>query len=71
MNPATKHLNGVYESPTAYFLMVAGILKLHRAVAINMAPTSTFAMKGEDFQKAKEWGGSSHQSHGFNPSHIT
>ena len=34
--------------------MVAGALKLHRVLAINMAPTSTSAMK-LDSQKAKEW----------------
>ena len=39
-------------------MVVAGTLKLHRVVAISMAPTSTSTMKS-DSQKAKELGGSS------------
>ena len=39
------------------------------SVIINMALFSTSAMK-LSAQKAKEWGVSCHQSHGFNLSHI-
>ena len=48
-------------------MVVTGTLKLHRDVAINMAPVSTFTMKLGS-QKAREWVGYSCQSHGFNPS---
>ena len=64
-----KHLNGIDEELTACFLLVAETLKHHKIVAVNMAPASTLAMRLES-QKAKEWGGSSRQSHSFNPSHI-
>ena len=44
-------------------------LETPESVIINMALFSTSAMK-LSAQKAKEWAGSSHQSHGFNLSHI-
>ena len=64
-----KHLNGVDEKLTVCFLVVAKTLKCHRVVVINMAPASISAMRLES-QKAKEWAGSSSQSHSFNPLHI-
>ena len=64
-----KHLNGVNKNLTVCFLVVSGTLKCHRVVAINVALVSTSVMRLES-QKAKEWAGSSHQSHSFNPSHI-
>ena len=45
--------------------MLAGTLKCHRVVAIDVAPAG-MRLKS---QKAKEGAGSSHQGHGFNPSH--
>ena len=46
-----KHLNGV-EKLMIYFLVVAGTLKCHRTVALNMALASTTAMR-LDSQKKK------------------
>ena len=39
-------------------------MKLYGVAAINMAPSSDSTMK-LDYQNAKEWGGSNHQSHGL------
>ena len=62
------HLNVVC-GYTAAACLLEGTLKCHRVLGMNMALNSTSAMKLE-LQKAKEWAGSSHQSHGFNLTHI-
>ena len=49
--------------------LLAGTLKCHGVVPINMTIAGTSTMRLES-QKAKEWAGSSHQSHGFNPFYI-
>ena len=64
-----KLLNGV-DGKSDWMIFGSGrTLKYHRVVAINMALTNIFVMR-LDCQNAKECIGSSHQSHGFNPSHI-
>ena len=54
---------------TAETCLLAGTLKHHRVVAINMALAGTSTMSLES-HKTKEWAGSSHQNHGFNPTYI-
>ena len=49
-----KHLNDVHEKLTICFLAVAGTVKLHRIVAVNMAPDRTSVMNLGS-QKAKKW----------------
>ena len=63
-----EHLSVVCGHTVAACLL-ARTLKCHRVVAINMARAGTSTMR-LDSQKAKEWAGSSHQSHGFNSTHI-
>ena len=64
----TEHLAEVCEH-TAAACLLAGTLKCHRVVAINLVIAGISAMSLES-QKAKKWARSSCQSHSFNPTHI-